>query len=48
MLGDENSDGLTHSHRQTRIFGKLSAVTAVSAVAATAEIFENEPSRLGR
>ena len=44
MLGDEHPDGLTHystvSSRQTRIFGKLSAV------AAAAELVENEPSRL--
>ena len=49
MLGDEHPDGLTRcsivSSRQTRIFGKLSAV---SAVAAAAGMVENEPSRLSR
>ena len=52
MLGDEHPDGLTRSSkissRQTRIFGKPSAVSAVSAIAAAAELVENEPSRLGQ
>ena len=37
MLGYEHPDGLTHSQQTDRIFGKLSAVTAVS-VAAAAEM----------
>ena len=49
MHDDEHPDGLTRcstvSSRQTRIFGKLSAV---SAVAAAAELVENEPGRLSR
>ena len=49
MLDDEHLDGLTRcstvSSRQTRIFRKLSAV---SAVAEAAELVENEPSRLCR
>ena len=48
---DEHPHGLTRcstvssSSGRTRIFGKLSAV---SAVAAAAELVENEPSRLSR
>ena len=45
MLGDEHPDGLTRcsivSSRQTRIFGKLSAVSAVAAAAA--ELVSSEP-----
>ena len=51
MHDDEHSDGLTRCRivssysSRTRIFEKFSAV---SAVAAAAEMVENEPSRLSR
>ena len=43
MLGDEHADGLTHNQQTDQ-----DLVTAVSAVAAAAEMVENEPSRLVR
>ena len=43
MLGDEHPDGLTHSQQTDQDLWK--AVSAVSAVAAAAELVENEPSR---
>ena len=46
-LGHLNLDVVAGERsRQTRIFGKLSAVTAVSPFAAAAEMVENEPSPL--
>ena len=47
MLGDEHPDGLTHSQQQTDQ-DLWKAISAVPAVAAAAELVENETSRLSR